>query len=227
MWGNKNGVLDGLINFAKSNPNVILELKTKSSNISHLSKTELPTNIICTWSLNTQTIIENEEHQTASLQNRLEAARKIADKGVLVGFHFHPIVHYAGWKNEYQQIYKQIQELFTPSEIAMVSLGTLTFIKPVIRKIRERNFNSKILKMPMTEIAGKLSYPAEIKRELFTHAYNFFSQLWRENVFFYLCMEDHALWGPVFGYDYKSNEEFEQTMKSSYLRKIQQLKRHE
>jgi len=222
MWGNKHNILDGLISFAQSNPNVILELKTKSANINHLSKIEIPPNILCTWSLNTQTIIENEEHHTASQQKRLEAARKIADKGTIVGFHLHPIVQYKGWRDDYSLLYEQIQKSFNPDEVAMISLGTLTFIKPVIKKIRERHFHSKILKMSMIGTAGKLSYPPETKMELFSHAYDSFSQQWHDNVFFYLCMEDHALWKRVFAYEYQSNEEFELAMKSNYLHKIQQ-----
>jgi spore photoproduct lyase len=222
IWGNRHSILAALIDFAESNPNVILELKTKSANINYLSKAEIPPNIICTWSLNTQTIIENEEHRTASLRQRIDAAREIADRGAIVGFHFHPIVHYSGWEDEYFSIYTQIQKTFTPSEVAMISIGTLTFIKPVVKKIRERNFYSKILKTPLTEAAGKLSYPKDTKLKLFQHAYDSFSQKWQNDVFFYLCMEDHKLWKQVFGYEYLSNDEFEQAMKSSYLRKIQQ-----
>jgi spore photoproduct lyase len=222
MWGNKHGILAALINFAKTNPNVILELKTKSANISYLSKVEIPPNIICTWSLNTQTIIDNEEHKTASLQQRIDAARKIADMGVIVGFHFHPIVHYSGWRDEYHSIYSQLQDMFTPKQVAMISIGTLTFIKPVVKKIRERNLTSKILKMPMIEAAGKLSYPEETKLKLFSHAYDSFCKEWQDNVFFYLCMENHSTWKQVFGYEYQSNSDFEQDMKSSYLRKIEQ-----
>jgi hypothetical protein len=35
-------------------------------------------------------------------------------------------------------------------------------------------------------------------------------------------MENQRLWRPVFGYDYSSNAAFEQAMKQSYLRKIEQ-----
>ncbi len=222
MWGNKNKVLDSLIHFAQTNENVILELKTKSANIQHLLKSGVPPNIICTWSLNTQTIIDHEEHQTASLQRRLEAARKLADTGAIIGFHFHPIVHYSGWRDDYSQIYAQVQELFDPSEVAMISIGTLTFIKPVLKKIRERGIRSKILKMPMLEAAGKLSYPLETKLKLFSHAYKSFPQRWHEEVFFYLCMENPTLWQPIFGFEYRSNAEFERAMKTSYLQKIRQ-----
>ncbi|QDF27971.1 hypothetical protein CRV06_12495 [Halarcobacter anaerophilus] len=219
MWGNKEGVLDALFEFARKNPNVILEFKTKSNNIKYILENEVPKNIICTWSLNTQTIIENEEHLAASLNQRIEAAKKVSNKGVLVGFHFHPIVQYENYLSEYEEVYKTLINSFDPKKVALVSFGTLTFIKPVINKIRSRNFKSKILQMPMVDANGKQSYPLDIKREMFKSAYDTFKP-WHKDVYFYLCMEDQSLWKDVFGYEYISNNQMEEFMKMSYMNKI-------
>lgn len=62
MFGNREGVLDALFEFARKNPNVILEFKTKSDNIKYFLENDVPKNILPTWSLNTPTIIKNEEH---------------------------------------------------------------------------------------------------------------------------------------------------------------------
>lgn len=221
MWGNKDGLLDALFEFAFKHPNVILEFKTKSSNIAYFLENEVPKNIICTWSLNTPTIIENEEHLTASLNQRIQAAKQVSDKGVLVGFHFHPIVQYENYLQEYEAVYKQLMDTFEPSKVALVSLGTLTFIKPVIQKIRTRNFKSKILQMPFSNANGKLSYSLENKKEMFKHAYDTFKP-WHKEVYFYLCMEDESLWKEVFGYEYSSNNQMEDFMKISYMNKIKQ-----
>jgi len=220
MWGNSHGVLDAVIDFAWANPNVILELKTKSANVSHLLRANAPKNIICTWSLNTPTLIHYEEHGTASLDKRLDAARKVADAGYLVGFHFHPIVHYDQWQQDYALVVERLSTLFKPQEVALVSMGTLTYIKSVIREIRKRAIPTQILKMPMVDTNGKQSYPDEIKLSLFSHVYNSFPESWKTEVFFYLCMENHSLWKPVFGYEYASNSEFETAMKNAYLGKI-------
>jgi spore photoproduct lyase len=220
MWGNSHGVLDAVIDFARANPNVILELKTKSANVAHLLRVEAPKNIICTWSLNTPTLINYEEHGTASLDKRLGAARKVADAGFLVGFHFHPIVHYDQWQQDYALVVERLSSLFKPEEVALVSMGTLTYIKSVIREIRKRAIPTQILKMPMVDSDGKQSYPDEIKLSLFSHVYNSFPERWKNDVFYYLCMENHRLWKPVFGYEYESNSEFETAMKNAYLNKI-------
>ena len=223
MWGNKEGILDALFDFARQNPNVILEFKTKSHNIKYFLENDVPYNIICTWSLNTPTIIENEEHLAASLDQRIEAARKVANKGVLVGFHFHPIVQYENYVQEYNAVYSQLLNTFEAKEVALVSLGTLTFIKPVIQKIRSRNFKSKILQMPTVDANGKASYPLDIKREMFKSAYDAFKP-WHKEVYFYLCMEDESLWKDVFGYEYATNNQMEEMMKMSYMNKIQKNK---
>lgn len=220
MWGNREGVLDSLFEFAKENPNVILEFKTKSDNIKYFLENEVPKNIICTWSLNTPTIIKNEEHLTASLDKRIDSARKLADKGVKVGFHFHPIVEYENYLDEYQEVYEKLLLKFQAKEVVLVSFGTLTFIKPVIKQLREREFKSKITQMPFEDANSKSSYPHSTKVEMFKHAYESFKP-WHKNLFFYLCMEDHSMWKESFGYEYSTNNDFERAMLGAYTDKLE------
>ena len=73
--------------------------------------------------------------------------------------------------------------------------------------------------MPLTETAGKLSYPETTKTELFRFAYSSLAP-WHGKVFFYLCMEPAKLWEPVFGFSYQDNESFEAAMKNAYMEKI-------
>ncbi len=226
MWGNRDGILDALFKFARKYPKVILEFKTKSKNIEYFTKNEnkknIPKNIIVTWSLNTPTIIKNEEHLTATLDERINSARILADLGVLVGFHFHPIVQYKNYLDDYKKIYDRLQSEFKVEEVVLISFGTLTFIKPVIKQLREREMKTKILQMPFENINGKQSYSLDVKKEMFTHAYNSFKS-WHGKVYFYLCMEDHSLWKDVFGYEYSSNNQFEDFMLNNYMDKIDDI----
>jgi len=221
MWGNREGVLDALIAFAQKYPKVILELKTKSQAIDYLlSVPSLPRNMLFTWSLNPQPVIDHEERYCASLEQRLQAARALADKGALVGFHLHPMMLYRGWEEGYTALAKRLLTRFSPQEVAMVSLGTLTFIKPVLKSLRREARPTKILQMPLVQTYGKFSYPLKTKKEMFSLFYNALSP-WHEKVFFYLCMEDKGLWNEVFGFEYVSNEALERAMKKAYREKIQ------
>ena len=220
--GNREGVLDAQLEFARKNSNIILEFKTKSSNIDHLVRTDIPKNVFVSWSLNPQLFIDNEEHGTASLDQRISSARRLSDKGVLIGFHFHPIVYYENYEKDYSDVVRKVMATFEPSEIAMISMGTLTFIKPAIQKLRSSGLSSKVLQIPMADAVGKSSYTREIKAEIFNHVYSAFHH-WHDRVFFYLCMEESSVWESVFGDFYTSNTEFENALFDSVHSKMYSL----
>jgi spore photoproduct lyase len=209
VWGNTGGVLDALFAFAAANPNILLELKTKSDNVSYFVDRKIPANVVCSWTLNTETIIRNEEQGAAPLEKRLQAARTIADQRIPVGFHFHPMVYYQGWRQDYPQVVEQVLQAFSPREVSFISMGSVTMIKPVVREIRRRGGPTKILQMQMVQDHhGKLTYPDRVKLDLFQTLYSAFEP-WQEEVFFYLCMETAAIWRQVFGTAYSANSDFE------------------
>lgn len=219
-WGNKNGILDHLCQFARANPNILLEFKTKSSNVSYFLDHDVPANIVCSWSLNTDTIVDHEEHFTASLDERLSAARKVSDRGIKVAFHFHPIVYYEDWDQDYPDLATRVQQMFRSGEVLFISFGSVTFIKPVIGEIRRRGQRTKILQMEMVpDPHGKLTYPDEIKLKLFRTMYEAFRP-WHEKVYMYLCMERAFFWDQVFGWHYPTNEVFESDFGIQTMRKI-------
>jgi spore photoproduct lyase len=208
-WGNRNGALGSLLAFAARHPNVLLEFKTKSDNVRYLIENEVPPNIVCSWSMNTPTIIDNEEHFTANLERRLFAARQVADRGIKVAFHFHPMVYYEGWREDYIALAGRIVGAFTPSEVAFMSLGSVTLTKPVIRKIREAGNPTRILQMEMVaDPHGKLTYPDAVKIEMFNTMLSALAP-WCQNVFTYLCMEKSEIWERTLERTYQDNEAFE------------------
>lgn len=224
MWGNDNGILTALAGFARKHPQMALELKTKSARTDWLETIELPKNVLATWSLNAPTIIDKEEHLCASLDQRLSAARKVADHGILVGFHLHPIVYFKGWQTEYQQVVEKIVSSFSPDEVVLISLGTLTFTRQVLRQLRSSGKPSRILEMEMVETAGKFSYPVSVKQEMFSHIVQSFPSKWFKEggPFFYLCMELPEIWEPVLKRSYPDNASFEADMRKAYMGKIDQ-----
>ena len=218
--GNKNGILDAQLDFARNNPNIILEFKTKSKNIGYLLQAAVPRNIFVSWSLNPQLFIDHEEARTAPIEQRLQAARQLADAGILVGFHFHPIVYYSGWDADYYDLVKRLMAMFSVNEVGLISFGTLTFIKPAIKSLRKGSMRSKILQMPFADAAGKISYPMETKKKIFSFVWNAF-QPWHDEVFFYFCMEDRQVWESVFGRCYETNDDFEKDLFNNVSNKLQ------
>jgi spore photoproduct lyase len=219
-WGNRNGILDALCNFASEHPKILMEFKTKSKNIRYFLENKCPKNIVCSWSLNTSVIIKNEEHFTATLDERITSARTLADKGIKVAFHFHPLVWYEGWKKDYQKIVDRLLNEFKSHEVLFVSFGSITLIKPVVQKIRDLGNPTKTLQMELVKDPhGKLTYPDQIKTDMFKFMYQSFTD-WRAKVFFYLCMEKESIWKKSFGYVYTSNDEIEREFGNQTMKKI-------
>jgi spore photoproduct lyase len=125
-----------------------------------------------------------------------------------VAFHFHPLVYYRSWEEDYRRLAARLQQSFLDSQVAYISFGTVTLIKPAVRAIRRRGGCSRILQMEFSsDPHGKLTYPEHIKLRLFSELYRAFS-LWHERVFFYLCMEPAHIWDRVFGRHYPSRRDF-------------------
>ena len=222
LLGDDYGTLSALSSFADKHPDVVIELKSKSKR--DVFSRPWPKNMVFTWSLNAPTIIEKEEHFTASLIERLEDAEKARDNGNLVGFHIHPMFFFKGWEDEYKYVIDEITSRFKPEDLLMIGIGTLTFTKAVIKRLREMGAESKVLEMELVEAAGKYSYPLEKKEKMFRHIYSSFPKEYKDNVFFYLCMEDPSLWMKCLEREYSCDKEFEMDMKRFYLSKINSIR---
>ncbi|RLA06777.1 MAG: hypothetical protein DRQ51_08340 [Gammaproteobacteria bacterium] len=210
LWGNKLNVLDDLLEFARLHPdNIVLELKTKSANIKYFLKTPIPMpkNVIISWSLNPQIIIDNEEHLCASLDDRLKSALALAQKGIKIGFHLHPIIHFKDYEKHYKNMIQKIMNIFKAEQIRFISFGSLTFSKQAIKEIRKTEQKTKILQMPMNKTHQKYSYPYETKKGIFKNIYSYFKP-WHNRIFFYFCMEDKKLWDDIFAFSFADNKQF-------------------
>jgi spore photoproduct lyase len=62
------------------------------------------------FSLNTQRIIENYEHRTASARLRIEAGARLAEAGYPVGFLIAPVFLYENWQEEYVKLLEDLKK---------------------------------------------------------------------------------------------------------------------
>ena len=184
-----------LINFFKRVPLWTLEFKTKSNNIKNFINLPHAGNVIVSWSLNPQYIIEREEHGTASLEERLQAARHCRNQGYLVAFHIDPVIYHPEWKENYQTLTQKITSLFKPKEVSHISLGALRFQPEQRHLMRERfGLNSLITQGEYFKSQdGKLRYDSQVRQKMFTFIHGEFKKQGADWPIF-LCMEDKENW---------------------------------
>ncbi len=184
-----------LIEFFKTVPNWQLEFKTKSDKVDHFLHLGPAKNVIVSWSLNPEFIVSSEEHGTASLANRLIAAKKCIDAGFKIAFHIDPVIWHENWKENYLGLVDQITKQFKPSDMPYISLGALRF-QPEQRHIMKQRFGMKSLVNTaelFSSADGKLRYDQKLRQHMFDTIISAFKERdskW--NIF--LCMEQPETW---------------------------------
>lgn len=183
-----------IVEFFKKYPEITFEFKTKSANIGNLLRINHAGNIVTAWSLNPQTIIEENEFLTSSLYERIKAARLCAEAGYKIAFHFDPVIYFKDWKKEYKNVTELLFSTINPRHVAWVSVGTLRF-NPEVKQIIERRFpGNKILDEELVPgFDGKLRYPYSIREDIYKSMLDMLFKHSRK-LPVYLCMENHAAW---------------------------------
>ena len=188
-----------LIPFFNQKKNAVLELKTKSNCVINLLNQNSADNVIVSWSLNPQIIIDQEEKGTPNLEQRLEAARLCANKGYKIGIHLDPIIIFPDWERAYHGMIEKIFEVLSPSQIEWVSLGSFRYRMSLKKIINERHNNTRLFTGEhISSKDGKHRYLRPLRNEAYKNLHsllkNFSTDL---NV--YLCMETREIWEGVTG----------------------------
>lgn len=184
-----------LVDFFRNKPLWNLEFKTKSAYVENLLKIPASSNVIVSWSINPQFIVESEEHGTASLQERLEAARLCLDHGYQIAFHIDPIIWHDDWKQNYTELIESINKSFKPKDMPYISLGALRFKPEQKSMMRERfGMDSWVNRAEMFKSStGKMRYDQSLREEMFQFIIQKFKSLdsqWK----IFLCMETPETW---------------------------------
>jgi spore photoproduct lyase len=183
-----------LIGFFNKHPQWILELKTKSNHVEQFLDCDHRGNVVVSWSVNPQAVIANEEHGTASLEERLTAAEKCVAHGYPVAFHIDPMIFHEGWQKNYEELIRELTGRFQRKDLHGVTIGTLRF-QPEQRHIMRERFGMKSwvnrAEMFPSE-SGKLRYDTQIRTSMFRFAVDTFKTYsdWPIS----LCMETPESW---------------------------------
>ncbi len=194
------GFCSEVIPFFADQPNVLLELKTKSDRVESLLGMESKGRVVVSWSMNPQKVIEEEEFLTASFDERLAAARRCQEAGYKLGFHFDPMVEYPGWEEDYRGMVERIFSVIDQHRIAWISLGVLRTTPGLKRIMRERFPSSRLVCGEQVLCPdGKMRYFQPLRVKMYRKMLGWIRGA-SPTVFVYLCMESKEVWQQVFGF---------------------------
>ncbi|MCX8058711.1 MAG: DNA photolyase [Spirochaetes bacterium] len=185
------------VNFFKSHKETLFEFKTKTIFTDNLYKIEPSKNIVVGFSLNSESVKEENEPLTNTIYDRILEASKLSKYGYSVSFHFDPIFYYENYKEDYKKILNLIKENLDEKTIVWISLGTFRY-HPEMKDILRINYPDE--KITFNEsISGfdnKIRYFYYIRKEIYSFFYDFFKNNLKVPI--YLCMESKKLWNEIF-----------------------------
>lgn len=188
-----------LVEFFSRQKNAVLEFKTKSDVVDSLLQLDHRGRTIVSWSLSPPFIQQREEHKTASVAERLQAAQKCVAAGYPVAFHLDPLVHYPAWRKDYQALVEAAFQQIPARSIAWISLGSLRLTAELQRLMRQR-FPGSIL--PLGELVpsgdGKLRYFKPIRVQMYREIRGWIGRR-SPRTPVYACMEREDVWRKAFG----------------------------
>lgn len=98
------------------------------------------------FSVNSNYVIDNFEHNTPSRDERIKAAGKVARAGYPLGFIIAPLMLYRGWKQDYQALLENLSETLVPEARIDLTFELIQFrfTKASKRKLLERFPNTRL-----------------------------------------------------------------------------------
>lgn len=209
MFDRETGIGEKLIRLAAPHPHIMLELKTKSSNVEHLLGIEPKGNAVLSWSLASERNICRYERGTANLSERLQAVRKASDADFITAFHFDPVIIYEGWEEDYSALIDRLFEAANRERVAWISMGGFRYapgFKDVLKTVEPDE--DMTLEEMFPGIDGKFRYFKPIRIEMYKFLLDRIRK-YTSKPFIYLCMESGDVWHQVMGREYSSSEELE------------------
>lgn len=103
------GSLAKTVEFFSELKNGRLRVVTKYNNVDSLLKINHNQKTDFRISINSDYVINNFEHNTGSLDERIEAVVKLGHAGYPIGFIVAPIMQYDNWKEEYSDLFRELE----------------------------------------------------------------------------------------------------------------------
>lgn len=165
------GYVDRWCAFAKKNPNILLEIRTKFKS-NDIWKIDPPNNVIFAFSLSPQEIIAKHEKGTSNLQSRLSNICSAQNAGFKNRLCFDPIIYTSNWASNYSSLINQCFNTINVDKVEDISVGSFRISQTYLKNIRKYNQTSEIVNFPFSNINGYYQYHPQLQKQMEDFVYN-------------------------------------------------------
>jgi spore photoproduct lyase len=150
------------IEYTKSNPNLQIELRTKSAYTSHLVSQSPCERVIIAFSLSTEFQIQSSEEHTPSLNARLNAIQKWMENGWKVRICLDPILYEPDWRKNGEKFLNTLQAQIDWNKIDSINFGMFRMPKQIYNQFQLSGQDNNTMLFPFITKKGITGYPKEI-----------------------------------------------------------------
>ena len=162
------GITQRWIDFAATNPNLTIEIRTKSAYmVNRLNNSNLP-NVIFAWTLSPD-FITQYEHLTPSLDTRLKAVNSAIENGSIVRLCFDPMIYVKNYQEIYSDFYHKVFSIIDSNAIFDLSIGVFRISSDYLKSMRKKR-HCAITAYPYENIDGMCSYEQKKSDEMLDFA---------------------------------------------------------
>lgn len=161
-----SGFVEDFLPFFARHPRAWLELRTKSTQIRGLLARDPMPNVVVAFSFTPDETARALEHKAPSVSKRIQAMRKLQDRGWRLGLRFDPLIYQDGFEQQYRRLYRAIFDAIDPASLHSVSLGGFRLPRGFFKTMQRLYPDEALFAGPLQETGGMVAYRPDLEREL-------------------------------------------------------------
>ena len=158
--------VSSLLNFLQFRPEVYVELRTKSTQIRALLSRSPNPNVVVAFSLSPTKTADHFEKKTPTIKKRLEAMRRLAKHGWLLGLRFDPLIFDDSFEERYSNLFREVFQTLPIETIHSVTLGVFRMPKRFFQSISNLYPEEPLFSSPLSNQSSLITYDAILEKQL-------------------------------------------------------------
>ncbi|GEM_PF-540170 len=167
VWESWTGVGTMLADLAGNHPATVLEIRTKTALAEPWLGSDLPGNVVLSWTVTPRPAARAFEPGTPGPGERLRALRRVSDKGAKTGIRLDPVILFPGWKEAYADLAKEAGRLLRGAPRPSVEIGAFRCPRKSGERIRSGPFREIMATEILLERDGRWRYFWPLREEAF------------------------------------------------------------
>lgn len=152
--------------FFADRPRARVELRTKSTQIKSLLDHPPFPNCVTAFSMTPPETSRRLEHQTPTVERRLEAAARLQEAGWSVGLRFDPLIWSDDFRERYGALFDQVFARLDAARLHSVSLGPFRLPHDWWRRVVSMYPEDELFHGPLEERDGNVGFARELEEEM-------------------------------------------------------------